>query len=312
MAPVELREVESFLTVAEELHFGRAAERLYLSPARVSQVIRALEDRIGTRLFERTSRRVRLTPIGEKLRDRLAPAYTELLQALETARDLTAGVVGELRIHMPSLSALGPSFDRIRDRFGERHPGCRVLVREDIPVRSLVALRRGGCDLLATWLPLTQPGLTVGPVLTGEQRVLLVKAGHPLLAKGHATIEDLADYAVADVEAVLAAETAQAFCPRHTPSGRPISRQQELVGVSDVLSAVAEGVIVHPTVASFPNHYRHPQVTQMPIDGLPALQSALVWVSAHETVRTRAFADLAAEITEPTTTHPQEQPSQSP
>lgn len=59
---VELRDIEIFLTLAEELHFGRSAERLRVSPARVSQAIKKQERAIGAQLFERTSRQVRLTP----------------------------------------------------------------------------------------------------------------------------------------------------------------------------------------------------------------------------------------------------------
>ena len=61
---MEFRELECFVVLSEELHFARTAERLYLSPGRVSQLVRSLETRIGGRLFHRTSRRVRLTPLG--------------------------------------------------------------------------------------------------------------------------------------------------------------------------------------------------------------------------------------------------------
>ena len=66
--------MEIFLTLADELHFGRAAQRLHVSTARVSQTIKKLERRIGASLFERTSRRVDLTPIGRRLGDELRPA----------------------------------------------------------------------------------------------------------------------------------------------------------------------------------------------------------------------------------------------
>ncbi len=71
---MERHEVDAFLAVAEELHFSRAAERLRLSTARVSQTIQRLERRVGAPLFERTSRMVRLTPIGRQFRDDLEPA----------------------------------------------------------------------------------------------------------------------------------------------------------------------------------------------------------------------------------------------
>jgi DNA-binding transcriptional LysR family regulator len=292
MGAPEIREVEIFLVMAEELHFRRAADRLYLSPSRVSQAVRALEDRVGARLFDRTNRWVRLTPLGEKLLDRARPAYAELLGAFEAARDMAGQVTGELRIRALSLSALGPSFDRIQHNFRDRYPNCRVHVFEDRPVEALADLRRGVAELLVTWLPLAEPDLTIGPVLTREDRVLLLSTGHPLVTKGHATVEDLGRYAVADMDDVLPPETrVTVFCPERTPSGRLIERRHRARGATDLLLAVASGEIVHPTVPSFPAHYRHPEVTHVPMHGLPVMESALVWVTARESAAIRAFAD---------------------
>ncbi|MFD0853538.1 LysR family transcriptional regulator, partial [Actinomadura adrarensis] len=75
---MELRDIEIFLTLAEELHFGRTATRLRISPARVTQAIQKQERHIGGPLFERTSRTVRLTPLGSQLRDDLRPVYAGL------------------------------------------------------------------------------------------------------------------------------------------------------------------------------------------------------------------------------------------
>ena len=72
---VELSEIRVFLGLAEELHFGRTAERLHITPSYASQLIRRLETRLGGRLFDRTSRRVRLTPLGERLLVTLGPAH---------------------------------------------------------------------------------------------------------------------------------------------------------------------------------------------------------------------------------------------
>jgi len=75
---MERRDAEIFLTLAEELHFGRTAERLFVSQARVSQSIKKLERRIGAPLFERTSRHVALTPIGRQLHRDIGPAYRRI------------------------------------------------------------------------------------------------------------------------------------------------------------------------------------------------------------------------------------------
>ena len=94
--PVELRELHVFLTVAEELHFGHAAERLDINPSRVSQVIRELESKLGGRLFERTSRRVRLTPFGERARRQLEPSYDALRLAVQAARQDAQTISGSV------------------------------------------------------------------------------------------------------------------------------------------------------------------------------------------------------------------------
>lgn len=95
-----MRESETFLTLAEELHFGRlaeelhfgrTAERMMLSTARVTQTVQAFERRIGGRLFDRTSRRVGLTPLGHSLVAELRPAFDALEHTLTEARARACG-----------------------------------------------------------------------------------------------------------------------------------------------------------------------------------------------------------------------------
>ena len=98
---MELRDIEIFLTLAEELHFGRTATRLHVSQARISQAISQQERRLGALLFDRTNRRVvRLTPVGRQLRDDLRPVYAGLRDSLERARLAAQGVTAVLRVGM--------------------------------------------------------------------------------------------------------------------------------------------------------------------------------------------------------------------
>lgn len=94
---MELADLETFLVLTEELHFGRTAARVYVTPARVSQRIRVLEKQIGASLFERSSRRVRLTPLGADLRDRLYPLYNDLRAAVQQAQTAAEILSGALR-----------------------------------------------------------------------------------------------------------------------------------------------------------------------------------------------------------------------
>jgi DNA-binding transcriptional LysR family regulator len=118
---VELRDIEIFLVLAEELHFGRTAARLRVSQARVSQAIRKQERRIGTPLFERTSRRVTLTPAGQRLRSDLQQAYDLIHNGL--TRAAAGGVRGVVRLGV--MGALGNEMRPVIDAFHARTPTAR-------------------------------------------------------------------------------------------------------------------------------------------------------------------------------------------
>jgi DNA-binding transcriptional LysR family regulator len=197
---VELREIRAFLTLAEELHFGRTAERLELTPSRVSQTIRTLETRVGGRLFERTSRRVRLTPAGEQLRLAIDSSYQQLEQAIATTQETVTGVSGTLRLGMYSTCNGGPHLIEIAKTFEARHPACRVVVTDTGWAREQVDwLVHGELDVLAMRLPLNDTRVTIGPILSNEPRVLAVAIDHPLAGRDTICIEDIADYVVTDI-----------------------------------------------------------------------------------------------------------------
>jgi DNA-binding transcriptional LysR family regulator len=127
---MEIREIRVFLVLAEELHFGRPAERLHLSATRVSQTVRALEGQLGGRLFERTSRRVRLTPFGERLRERLQPVYEELNRVVDEVRAADGAVTRELRLALYSQLVGGPRIAEVIRRYEERHRDSRVIIKD--------------------------------------------------------------------------------------------------------------------------------------------------------------------------------------
>ena len=291
---MELREIEVFLVLSEELHFGRTAERLHLSQSRVSQSIQSMEARVGGELFERTSRRVRLTALGEQLRDGLRPGFDQVRRAVTEARDAARGPSGELRIGLLTLAAGGPKFDTLVECFEQRFPACRVEVLEAFPGKALERLRSGELDSLVHWLPLRQPGISVGPVLLDAAPVLAVRIGHPLAERGWASIEDLADYAVLDAEGVLPAETVDELMPRFTPAGRLVPRRGREGRMAEVFSLVARGQVVHPTVASVGDRYGHPAVVLVPLRDAPSRRAALAWMTDRTNPTLHAFVAFAA------------------
>ncbi|MEN3283930.1 MAG: hypothetical protein V7607_5070 [Solirubrobacteraceae bacterium] len=292
---LELRHLRAFLVVAEELHFGRAADRLRVSPSRVSQLVRALETVMGTTLFERTSRRVALTPIGERLRSRVQPACNELVAAVDDLRNSSDGLVGDLRLGVVLATNGGPHLPEIIGVFEARHPASRVVVSEIAWTDPLGPLRRGEVDLTAIRFPLRQPDLVVGPVLTTDRRALAVADDHPLAGRSSVCVEDLADYEVAAGTPAIPQELIDALIPRTTPSGRPIARRM-VAGSVQTLSMVARGEIVHATVASLPDYMSYPGITYIPIVDLPPCDAGLVWRASEETPAIRAFAAVASEV----------------
>ena len=93
-----MAQVEAFLALADELHFGRAAERLHVSQPRVSRLIASLERQAGGKLFERTSRKVTLTPLGQQFQAELQPGHEQMRAALDHARRSTRATAGHLRL----------------------------------------------------------------------------------------------------------------------------------------------------------------------------------------------------------------------
>jgi DNA-binding transcriptional LysR family regulator len=157
---VELRDIEIFLVLAEELHFGRTAERLHVSRARVSQAIKKQERRIGAPLFDRTSRTVTLTPIGQRLRDDLQQAYDLVQSGLARATAAALGVHGTLRLGAMGVS--GNEMQPVISTFRARHADSDVEITEFHFSDPFARLRSGEVDLQLMWLPVREPDMTVG------------------------------------------------------------------------------------------------------------------------------------------------------
>jgi DNA-binding transcriptional LysR family regulator len=293
---VELRELRVFFALAEQLHFGRAAEQLQLSHSRVSQIVQALEAKLGVRLFDRSSRRVALTPAGRRLRDDVTDPYGQLRDVLRDTRSRAQQVAGHLRLGLLFPSSGGPKLAQIIDLFERRHPQSKVTIRDLRFDDPLGPLRRGEIDLMACRLPISQPDLTVGPTLASDARILAVASDHPLANRRSISVEDLAGCRAHDAGGRLPREYLDTLIPPRTTSGRPIARQHiDSPSPTQLLAMVAQGEIVHPTISSFPDHFRHPAVTFVPIRDLPPMSAGLVWRAGRETPAIRAFAQAAAD-----------------
>ncbi len=126
---MELRHLRYFIAVAEELHFGRAAERLGISQPPLSQQIQALEEEIGARLFERTNRRVELTDAAGCSSTSPARSLAQVDKAVLLARRAHLGELGELKIGFtssaPFTSTIPSSIHAFRKAYPDVHLDCR-------------------------------------------------------------------------------------------------------------------------------------------------------------------------------------------
>jgi DNA-binding transcriptional LysR family regulator len=291
---VELRDIRVFVAVAEELHFGRAAERLHLTTSRVSQVLHSLELQLGCRLLDRTSRSVALTPLGQQLLDRLRPACDELEHALADTKLAASSIAGTLRLGQDLPFNGGPHLAEIVGTFERRHPGCRVQVLDvGLNRPELDWLRKGDVDLLATWLPISEPDVTVGPVLSSEQRVVMLARNHPLAGRTEVRLDDLAGYQ-ACIVASARRELVDAVLPARTPNGRQL-RRVTVRSTGEALTRVALGEAIYLTIRPFLDYVSHPAVVVVPVTDLPPSRTALVWLTAgrDSAIRDSAIRDSA-------------------
>ncbi|UOZ03489.1 LysR family transcriptional regulator [Amycolatopsis sp. WQ 127309] len=283
---VDLRRLRYFVAVAEELHFGRAADRLHIAQPVLSRQIRVLEGELRAELFSRDRRGTALTPAGEQL---LADAGDLLVSAESLVRRVRATAEGAHRLtigFMPGIT-LTPVVRLLR----ARHPGLDVRMLRTGWHDQVEVLRDGRADVGAVRLPIDRTGLAVVP-LYAEPRVAVVASGHRLAGKDSVRVADLAeDHLLQDPDAVpewrdVALEL-RAGTHRAVPVIHSVEEKLELV-------AGGEGIAVIP--ASTADFYTRPGVEVLPVEDLGPNQVAAAWPAARGTVLVREFAEAAAEL----------------
>ncbi|MEV7213273.1 LysR family transcriptional regulator [Kitasatospora cineracea] len=199
---MELRQLRCFVAVAEELHFGRAAERLLLGQPAVSQQVRRLERELRVELFDRSPRHVRLTPAGE----RFLPAARNVLAAEDAARALAADLAAPTVLRLGTVTGLGERLDDILDAYRRQAPTVRIEL-DALPVRERLArLADGRLDAAfvrgtvpsqhqtqAQTQPQSQPPDLRYLPLWQDELVIALPAGHPLADRPEIDLTDLAD-----------------------------------------------------------------------------------------------------------------------
>ncbi len=272
---MELRQIQAFLAVADELHFGRAAAKLHIAQSPLSQMIRALEKDLGVELFVRTTRSVQLSAAGSALLGpaRIIEAQTHAARVV--TRATAAGETGIVRIGFGGASGY-VALSALTREMAEQYPGIHLDLRPQTYSGEVVTLLDDGAiDMGIVALPV-EPDLSTVTVRT-EGLVVALPDAHRLATQERVSVADLLDepfvvYPSAHGskvrDATFALCSAAGFVPQIAREAPDPYSLLALVGVGIGVAVVVEAT-THITVDG---------VTYRPIDGaVPELRIALAW-----------------------------------
>ncbi|WP_406094022.1 LysR family transcriptional regulator [Streptomyces sp. NBC_01013] len=292
---MERDELECFLLLAEELHFGRTAEKMRLSRARVSQLVQRLERRVGAPLFIRTSRRVALTSLGRQLSADLAPHHRAIEDALSRAAATARGIDSVLHVGFAN-PLTGEIVMKATEALRISHPGLSVEICEVPLTDPYGMLRSGDFDVQLQEFPVSEGDLRGGPALLAEERVLVIGSAHPLAGRDSVSLEDLADVSLLTPAGDLPDYWLEYHVPARTPAGRPIARGPGVTNMQEALTLVAGGRGALLAPAHTATYYARPGVAYIPCTDAEPAGYGLVWRTGQRTGPVEAFARTAREV----------------
>jgi DNA-binding transcriptional LysR family regulator len=299
IANIELRQLRWFVAVAEHLSFTKAALALHIGQPPLSQSIQRLETDIGTRLFERTTRKVKLTYAGEVLFSAMKPAIQRLDAALAYTQEVARGSAGRLVVGFVGPAILG-ALPRVLKAFQSANPGITVMLRELSTSEQVRALVEGTIDVGFVRLPGEHPDLHMEPIHR-EAMVIALPMGHPLAKEdGPLPLSALANEQFvapsADHEPGLV-EFLQGLC---SASGFKLRVVQESRLLQTVLSLVAEGFGV-AIVGASASREASDLVKYRPIESTAPVEVDLVaaWNEEEAIAAVHQFYQTALQVLAP-------------
>lgn len=188
---VELRQLEAFVAVATELHFGRAAERLHIAAPTLSELIRRLERELGTPLFTRTTRQVALTSAGAELLTRAKVILDEAAAAQAAVRRVAGGQAGTVRLGItpPAAPVLAPHLISL---FAADAPQVTVDLQRMWLPELLDAVATGAIDVALTCGPVLEPAGIATEVFCAEPLLVGLRPSHRLASRDTIALSELA------------------------------------------------------------------------------------------------------------------------
>ncbi|KUJ70500.1 LysR family transcriptional regulator [Streptomyces albus subsp. albus] len=285
---MDLQQMRYVLAVAETASFTRAAERCHVVQSALSHQVARLEKELGARLFERTSRRVRLTTAGEAF----LPAARQALEAAERARAEVAAATGEIRGRLavgaiPTVAAV--DLPVVLREYRARYPQVRISLRTGASERLVEQVREGALD--AAFLGV-QPGFRTQGVREQElahgKHVAVVAPGHPLAEADEVDLRRLAEEVFVDFSdgSAARAQSEEAFAA----AGLRREVAFEVNGVELIARMVRHGLGIALLPAAFAVELTDLRCVSVK-DG-PVREERLVWRRSSPSPAASAFLEL--------------------
>lgn len=294
---MELHHVRAFLAVAEELHFGRAAQRLHMAQPPLSRTIKQLERNLGTPLFERTTRSVRLTVQGQALLEhahRIIAAVDEAERAVAYAG---AGETGRVRIGFAGPSSHGPVSDLARAMRGP-YPGIELGLTSFVYGSDTVGqLMSHDLDMAIVRFASGPPPGIAARVVQRERLVIVVPEYHRLADREHITMEELVDESWIMLDAATGSIIRDALFERaHLASFTPRIAQQALDSWT-IMALVRAGVGITLSIDSAFTALDKRGLSVIPLEGdEPYTYASLAWRSDDPSPALQRVIDTSEQV----------------
>lgn len=289
---ISTRKLRHFVVVAEELHFSKAAARLYMAQQALSRQIKELEDQLGAKLLERTTRSVALTPAGEVFLEGARAALAALDGATAAAQRTVRGLTGTLRLGYITGAALELTA-LIMAEFRERYPDVVVEMHEFPFSDKSAGLASGDTDVAFLRLPQGTANLET-EVLFVDPVVAMVSTSHRHAGRLSVCARDLVD------DPVTASATDDAdhafFCLDAARNESARSRIVPVKSITEEVSLVAAGAAISVTSAAVMDYLPAPGVRFLAIDDWPGSVVAVGWHHGRRSALVDRFVDVVCAV----------------